>query len=51
MSGIEHPEEWFTNFDVHSELRGQEQETPWGELLQVRAHVSAGGAISLEGRD
>ncbi len=51
MSGIDNADEWFTNFDIHSELRGQEQETPWGELLQVRAHVSAGGAILLEGRD
>jgi hypothetical protein len=43
--GIEEPERWRTSLDVHSELAGREQETPWGELMQVRAHVSSGAPL------
>ena len=36
-----------THIDVHSEIRGEGQETPWGRVVLPRAHVSDGGPITF----
>lgn len=41
------PERFHTHIDVHSEIRGEGQLTPWGELVRPRAHVSDGGPITF----
>lgn len=47
LEGREDPALWTTHIDVHTEGAGAEQPTPWGRALQVRAHVSAGGGVTL----
>ena len=42
---MDDPSAWRTSLDVHSEVAGRAQETPWGELLEVRAHVSSGAPL------
>lgn len=49
--GIDAPERWRTALDIHSEVQGRSQETPWGRLMAVRAHVSAGAPLDLSGLD
>jgi len=47
VDGRDDPAEWRAHVDVHTEVVGAPQLTPWGRTLQVRAHVSAGGGIEL----
>ena len=45
--GMDDPTAWHLSLDVHSEVAGRPQETPWGELLEVRAHVSSGAPLQF----
>lgn len=49
VDGREDPAAWRTTVDVHTEVEGAPQLTPWGRTLQVKAHVSAGGGVQLDG--
>lgn len=51
VDGREDPAQWRTHIDVHTEVEGAPQLTPWGRTLQVRAHVSAGGGVHLDAMD
>ena len=48
MEGRDDPSGWRSHVDVHTEVLGPSQVTPWGRTLQVRAHVSAGAGIDLD---
>ena len=45
-------ERFHSHIDVHSEIRGDGEETIWGRVVRPRAHVSDGGPItfSLDGQ-
>ena len=45
--GMDDPTAWHLSLDVHSEVAGRPQQTPWGELLQVQAHVSSGAPLQF----
>lgn len=44
---LDDPQRFHTHIDVHSEIRGEGQETPWGRVVLPRAHISDGGPITF----
>lgn len=42
------PQVYKASLDVHTELLGKDQDTPWGEALTVRTNVSSGTGLRID---